>query len=41
MGDLSRFVVEDLTPEDEDEFFRILADVIAHIAVKLRGTAAL
>ncbi len=24
MGDLSRFAVEDLTPEEEDEFFRIL-----------------
>jgi len=24
MGDLSRFVIEDLTPEDEDEFFSIL-----------------
>ena len=26
MGDLSRFVIEDLTPEEEDEFFRILED---------------
>ena len=24
MGDLSRFVVADLTPAEEDEFFRIL-----------------
>lgn len=24
MGDLSRFAIEDLTPEEEDEFFRIL-----------------
>ena len=24
MGDLSRFVIEDLTAEDEDEFFSIL-----------------
>lgn len=27
MGSLSRFVVDDLTPEEEDEFFRILEDV--------------
>lgn len=26
MGDLSRFAIEDLTPEEEDEFFRILED---------------
>lgn len=26
MGDLSRFAVEDLTPEEEDEFFRILEE---------------
>ncbi|HET8984934.1 MAG TPA: hypothetical protein VFN03_04150 [Trueperaceae bacterium] len=24
MGDLSRFAIDDLTPEEEDEFFRIL-----------------
>jgi len=24
MGDLSRFAIEDLTPEEEDEVFRIL-----------------
>lgn len=24
MGDLSRFAIEDLTPEEEDEFFAIL-----------------
>lgn len=24
MGDLRQFVIDDLTPEDEDEFFRIL-----------------
>jgi len=24
MGDLGRFVIEDLTAEEEDEFFRIL-----------------
>ena len=24
MGDLGRFAIDDLTPEDEDEFFRIL-----------------
>ena len=24
MGDLSRFAIEDLTPEEEDGFFRIL-----------------
>jgi len=27
MGDLSRFAIEDLAPEEEDEFFRILEDV--------------
>jgi len=26
MGDLSRFAIEDLTPDEEDEFFRILAE---------------
>jgi hypothetical protein len=26
MGDLSRFEIEDLTPSEEDEFFRILED---------------
>ena len=26
MGDLSRFVIEDLTPDEEDEFFQILED---------------
>lgn len=26
MGDLGRFEIEDLTPEEEDEFFRILKD---------------
>ena len=26
MGDLSRFIIEDLTPEEEDEFFRILEE---------------
>ncbi len=26
MGDLRRFAIEDLTSEDEDEFFRILED---------------
>ncbi len=26
MGDLRRFVIEDLTPEEEDEFFSILRD---------------
>lgn len=26
MGSLSRFVIDDLTPEEEDEFFRILED---------------
>jgi hypothetical protein len=26
MGDLSRFVIDDLTEEDEDEFFSIIAD---------------
>jgi len=24
MGDLSRFLIDDMTPEDEDEFFSIL-----------------
>jgi hypothetical protein len=27
MGDLSRFIIDDLTKEDEDEFFSILADL--------------
>ncbi len=26
MGDLRRFVIEDLTPAEEDEFFRILEE---------------
>jgi len=26
MGGLGRFVIDDLTPEEEDEFFRILED---------------
>ena len=26
MGDLGRFIIDDLTPEEEDEFFRILGD---------------
>lgn len=26
MGDLSRFAIEDLTPEEESEFFRILEE---------------
>lgn len=26
MGDLSRFMIDDLTPEEEDEFFRILEE---------------
>lgn len=26
MGDLRRFEIDDLTPEDEDEFFGILED---------------
>jgi len=26
MGDLSRFAIDDLTPEEEDEFFQILED---------------
>ncbi len=26
MGDLGRFVIEDLTPDEEDEFFKILED---------------
>lgn len=26
MGDLSRFVIEDLTPDEEDEFYKILED---------------
>lgn len=26
MGDLSQFVIDDLTPDEEDEFFRILDD---------------
>lgn len=27
IGDLSRFVIDDLTEDDEDEFFGILADL--------------
>ena len=27
MGDLDRFIIDDLTPTDEDEFFAILEDV--------------
>ena len=27
MGDLGRFLIDDLTPDEEDEFFRILEDV--------------
>ncbi len=27
MGDLRRFAIDDLTPDDEDEFFAILEDV--------------
>ena len=27
MGDLSQFAIEDLTPADEDEFFRILENI--------------
>ena len=27
MGDLSRFAIEDLLPDEEDEFFKILEDV--------------
>lgn len=26
MGDLSRFTIEDLTPDEENEFFRILEE---------------
>jgi hypothetical protein len=26
MGDLSRFVIEDMSPDEEDEFFAILKD---------------
>jgi hypothetical protein len=26
MGDLRRFLIDDLTPDEEDEFFRILED---------------
>lgn len=26
MGDLSQFVIDDLTPDEEDDFFRILED---------------
>lgn len=26
MGDLSRFAIDDLTPEEEEEFFRILEE---------------
>lgn len=27
MGDLDRFLIEDMTPEEEDEFFSILENV--------------
>ena len=27
MGDLRQFAIEDLTPADEDEFFRILENI--------------
>lgn len=27
MGELSRFAIEDLTPEEEDQFFQILEDI--------------
>ncbi len=27
MGDLSQFAIRDLTPEDEEEFFRILENI--------------
>jgi hypothetical protein len=27
MGDLNRFAIEDLTPEEEDEFFEILEGI--------------
>jgi len=27
MGDLARFAIDDLTPDEEDEFFRILEDI--------------
>lgn len=27
MGDLTRFAIDDLTPEEEDAFFKILEDV--------------
>jgi hypothetical protein len=26
MGDLGRFLIEDMTPEEEDEFFGVLED---------------
>ncbi len=26
MGDLGRFLIEDMTPEEEDEFFAVLED---------------
>jgi hypothetical protein len=26
MGDLTRFAIDDLTPDEEDEFFKILED---------------
>jgi hypothetical protein len=26
MGDLRQFVIDDLTPEDEDEFFRVIGE---------------
>jgi hypothetical protein len=26
MGDLSRFLIDDMTPEEEDEFFSVLED---------------
>jgi hypothetical protein len=26
MGDLARYTIDDMTPEEEHEFFRILAD---------------
>jgi hypothetical protein len=26
MGDLSRFMIDDLSPDEEDEFFRIIQD---------------
>ncbi len=30
MGDLSQYVIDDLTPDEEDEFFRILEDALPH-----------